>query len=68
MTRIDGKYLLQEIYSVLSFEKGFLLTIRELAINPGKSIKDFLNEDRNRLVKPVVFLILTSLIYTIINQ
>ena len=68
MTRIDGKYLLQEIYSVLSFEKGFLLTIRELAINPGKSIKDFLNEDRNRLVKPVVFLILTSLIYTIINN
>lgn len=68
LTRIDGQYLLQEIRSVLSFEKGFLFTIRELAINPGRSIKDFLNEDRNRLVKPIVFLVVTSLIYTVFNN
>jgi hypothetical protein len=67
-TRIDGKYLLHEIRSVLSFEKGFLFTIRELATNPGKNVKDFLNEDRNRLVKPIVFLIITSLIYTVLNN
>lgn len=68
MTRIDRNYLIQEIRSVLSFEKGFLFTICELATNPGKSIKDFLIEDRNRLVKPVVFLIVTSLIYTLLNK
>lgn len=68
LTRIDGQYLLQEIRSVLSFEKGFLFTIRELATNPGRSIKDFLNEDRNRLVKPIVFLVVTSLIYTVFNN
>ncbi len=68
LKRIDGNYILQEISAVLSFEKGFLFTIRELAANPGKSIKDFLKEDRNRLVKPIVFLILTSLIYTVLNN
>lgn len=67
LTRIDGNYLLQEIRSVLSFEKGFLFTIRVLATIPGKSIKYFLNEDRHRLMKPVVFLIVTSLIYTVFN-
>jgi hypothetical protein len=66
--KIDGKYLLQEIRSVLSFEKGFLFTVRELATNPGRSIKDFLNNDRNRLVKPVVFLIVMSLIYSVFNK
>ena len=67
-TRIDGMYLLQEISSVLSFEKGFLLTIRELLTNPGRSVQEFMREDRNRLVKPIVFLIVTSLIYTIFNN
>ena len=68
VTRIDGNYLIQEIRSVLSFEKGILFTVRNLATNPGKSIKEFLKEDRNRLVKPVLFLIITSLIYTVFNE
>ncbi len=68
LKRIDGQYILQEIRNVLNFEKGILFTIRELAINPGKSIIDFLNENRSRLVKPIVFLIVSSLIYTILNN
>ncbi len=68
LKRIDGQYILQEISNVLNFEKGLLFTIRELTINPGKSIIHFLNENRNRLVKPIVFLIVTSLIYTILNN
>jgi hypothetical protein len=68
LKRIDGQYIFQEIRNVLNFEKGFLFTIRELAVNPGKSIINFLNEDRNRLVKPIVFLIVSSLIYTILNN
>jgi hypothetical protein len=67
LKRIDGRYIFQEIFNVLNFEKGFLYTIRELTINPGKSIIDFLNNDRNRLVKPIVFLIVSSLIYSILN-
>ncbi len=68
LKRIDGKYIFQEIRNVLNFEKVILFTIRELTINPGKSMKFFLDEDRNRLVKPIVFLIVTSLIYTIFNN
>jgi len=68
LTRIDGRYLLHEIRLILSFEKGFFFTIRELVTNPGRSIQDFLIEDRNRLVKPIVFLLITSLIYTLINS
>lgn len=68
LKRIDREYVFAEISSVLSFEKGFLYTIKELAYNPGKCIKEFLNEDRNRLVKPIVFLIFTSLIYSVLNN
>ncbi|MEH6682718.1 MAG: DUF3667 domain-containing protein [Sediminicola sp.] len=68
MTRIDGRYLIQEIYSVSSFDKGLLFTIRELVTNPGKSVLYFLREDRNRFVKPIVFLVVTSLIYKVFNN
>jgi hypothetical protein len=65
--RIDGSYVLQQMRNALSFEEGFLLTVRELLVNPGQSVQEFLREDRNRLVKPIVFLIVTSLIYTLCN-
>ncbi|MCU4175222.1 DUF3667 domain-containing protein [Carboxylicivirga sp. N1Y90] len=67
LKRIDGHYILHEVRNVLNFEKGILYTIRGLSIRPGKNIRGFLNEDRNRLVKPIVFLIVTSLIYSLIN-
>ena len=67
LRRIDGTYVFQEIRNVLNFEKGFLFTIRELAIHPGRSIKAFIKEERNRLVKPIVFLIVTSFIYSALN-
>ncbi len=66
--RIDGKYLVQEIRKVLNFESGFFFTIRALTVNPGGNIKAFLHHDRNRLVKPVLFIIATSLIYSLMNN
>lgn len=68
LKKIDGKYLLHEIEHVLHFDRGILYTIRELLIRPGLSIRTYLREDRTKLVKPVIFIILTSLIYTLINQ
>jgi len=68
LKRIDGQYILQEIGSVLNFKKGILYTIRELLIRPGQNIRAFINEDRHRLVKPIIFIIVCSLIYTISNQ
>lgn len=66
--RIDGRYILHEIEHVLHFERGILYTIRELLIRPGQNIKNFINENRSRLVKPVIFIIVTSLIYTLISH
>lgn len=68
LKRIDGRYLLSEMSSVLNFDKGILYTIRELLLRPGYSIRRFIKEDRSRLVKPVIFLIVCSLIYTMGQQ
>ncbi|MBX2844109.1 MAG: DUF3667 domain-containing protein [Flammeovirgaceae bacterium] len=68
LERINGKYIWNEISSVLNFDKGILYTIRELLLRPGKNIQIFILEDRNRLVKPIVFIIITSFIYTLAQQ
>ena len=64
--RINGRYILSEIGNVLNFQKGILYTIKELLIRPGQSIRTFISEDRNRLVKPIMFILITSLLYTLI--
>lgn len=68
LKRIDGHYIIHEIEHVLHFEKGILYTMRELLLRPGQSIRRFLTDDRSRLVKPVIFIIISSLLYTIINH
>jgi hypothetical protein len=66
--RVDWHYIVHEIQHVLHFEKGIFYTVRELLFKPGTSIRDFITTDRSRLVKPVLFLVLTSLIYTTIEH
>jgi len=68
LKRINAQYIVNEIGSVLNFDKGILYTIRELILRPGKTIRQFIQEDRNRLVKPIVFIIVCSLVYSIIQQ
>jgi len=68
LKRIDRHYIVHEIEHVLHFERGILYTIRELTINPGQNIRKYLSENRSRLVKPILFIIITSLIYTILNH
>ncbi len=65
LKRIDGHYVKHEIEHLLHFEKGIFYTIKELLIRPGKSVKSFIHDDRNRLVKPIVFVIVASLVYTV---
>jgi hypothetical protein len=65
LKRIDGHYIIHEIEHILHFERGILYTIKELLINPGQNIKNYLTTNRSRLVKPIIFIIITSLIYTI---
>ena len=68
LKRIDQNYIFSEIGSVLNFDKGILYTIKELLIRPGVTIRKFIGEDRNRIVKPIIYIIVSSLIYTILRE
>lgn len=66
LKRIDKHYISHEVLHLLHFEKGFLYTAKELIKRPGYSIREFINENRTKHMKPVAFLILTSLLFTLI--
>jgi hypothetical protein len=66
LKRIDKHYISHEILHLLHFEKGFFYTVKELITRPGHSIREFIAEDRNKHVKPIAFLIVTSLLYTLL--
>lgn len=68
LQRINGQYIIHEIEHVLHFEKGILYTIRELLTRPGENVRCFVTENRSRLVKPIIFIIVTSLIYSLVNH
>jgi hypothetical protein len=66
LKRIDGQYISHEIQHILHFEKGFLFTLKNLLLKPGKSIREFLFEDRDKYVKPILFLIVMSVVFTFV--
>lgn len=68
LKRINGQFIVSEIASVLNFQKGILFTIKALLTQPGLNIRIFIHDNRNRLVKPISFIILCSLIYIIAQQ
>lgn len=68
LKRIDGHYISHEFEHILHFERGILYTIRALLTSPGKNVRDYLLENRSRLVKPITFIIVTSLIYSLVNH
>lgn len=68
LERIDGKYIWSEISSVLNFDKGILYTIKELFLRPGDTVREFILFDRKRLVKPIVFVIFSSLLFLLAQQ
>lgn len=68
LKRVNGPYIIHEIQHILHFEKGILFTIKALLLRPGQNIRAFLTEDRTRLIKPVIFIIVTSLVYTAISH
>ncbi|MBO0929936.1 DUF3667 domain-containing protein [Fibrella aquatilis] len=66
LERIDKHYISHEISHLFHFEKGLFYTVKELFTRPGDSIKEFIAENRSKHMKPVAFLILTSLLYTVV--
>ncbi|MFK7807804.1 MAG: DUF3667 domain-containing protein [Saprospiraceae bacterium] len=68
LKRINSQFILSEIGSVFNFQKGILFTIRELLIRPGASVRKYIHEDRKLLVKPISFIILCSLAYSVLQR
>lgn len=68
LKRINRHYILNEISSALNFDKGFFYTAKKVLLDPGNTIRNYISEDRKKLVKPILFLIICSLIYTITKQ
>lgn len=66
--RIDSHYISHEIQHLLHLEKGAFYTAKELMLKPGQTIRDYIAGSRSRHVKPIPFLIFTSLIYTLISH
>lgn len=66
--RIDKSYLTQELLKLIGYERGFLYTAKGLLLRPGKVIREYIEEDRQKITKPITYLILTSLIYTFISH
>ena len=66
MKRLDSHFIKDEIRDILHLEKGFFFTVKELILRPGQNIRDYISGGRYRLVKPITFLIVTSLIYALI--
>ncbi len=64
--RIDKYYTKDEFLNLIGFEKGFLFTFKELLVRPYQNITTYLKTNRNILTKPLTFLILSSVIYTLI--
>jgi len=68
LKRIDSHYIQHEIEHVLHLDRGIFYTIKELFLRPGNSIHSFISGDRNRLVKPIIFIIICSLFYMIFEH
>ena len=65
--RINMVHIYHTILGVFNFDKGIFFTIKSLFIQPGSVIREFLYEDRTKLVKPMKFLLLTIAIGTFLT-
>lgn len=68
LRRIDSKFVFAELAEVLNFEKGIFFTVKEMLIRPANAVHHYLYEDRTRLVKPILFLVICSVVYTVLQQ
>lgn len=68
LKRIDKSYAFQELLNLIGIEKGFLFSCKELLIKPEITIQEYINKNRQKVTKPVTFLIISSIIYTLISH
>ena len=68
LKRIDSHYISHEVSHLLHFEKGFFYNVKEFTLRPGDSIRSFIADNRTKHMKPVAFLVLTSLLFTLLSH
>ena len=68
ISRIDKYYAFNEILKLVNFEKEFLYTCKGLLLQPGKIINEYIHFDRSKITNPITFLLLSSVIYTVITH
>lgn len=66
LKRINSAYIWHEFQHIFHFEKGFLYTMKGLMLRPGKTVREFILEDRTKAVKPVIFILVISTVVTLI--
>ena len=64
--RITLTYLWREFLGAFNWDKGFMYTVKALALRPGAAIRNYLREDRSRYFNPVRFLVLTVAVSTLL--
>lgn len=64
--RINTKQLLASFFQVLNFERGILLTTRELLLRPGKTVQAYLHGDRVNYTSPLQFAIVVVGFWTLL--
>ena len=68
LRRIDSKYIIHELEHILHLQRGIFYTIKKLLHTPGLTINEFITENRTKITKPVLFLVITTLLYNITNK
>ncbi|MEO0874949.1 MAG: DUF3667 domain-containing protein [Bacteroidota bacterium] len=67
LQRIDRRYFTQQLQQIVSIDRGLLYTTKEFFVRPGKAIQEFLYENREKHVQPIVFLIFTSVVFSFLS-
>lgn len=68
LERIDKKHFWEEFFILVGYKSGFLFTIKNLLIRPGKTLNNYLYVDRDSFTKPTTFLVLTTVIHSAISH
>ena len=67
LKKIDRRYILNEIADVLNVNNRMIYTIKSLVTNPGNNVRQYIKEDRSRFVRPISFVFINALIYTLVH-
>ncbi|MDO4729214.1 MAG: DUF3667 domain-containing protein [Bacteroidota bacterium] len=59
---------MHEFEHIIHFERGLLYTLKQLALRSAQSIRGFIEGDRQRMTKPLIFSVLCGVAYSFVNK